>query len=82
MSVVQELKEKVLEGGEISRREALLLAKAPLEELTDAAGQIRQVRCGRGFDICTIVNGKCGRCPEDCRYCAQSAHYRRGETQS
>ncbi len=82
MSVVQELKEKVLEGGEISRREALLLAKTPLEELTDAAGQIRQVRCGRGFDICTIVNGKCGRCPEDCRYCAQSAHYRRGETQS
>lgn len=75
MSVVEELKQKVLEGGEISREEALALGEAPLEELAEAAEEIRRKRCGRKFDVCTIVNGKCGLCPEDCKYCAQSAHY-------
>ena len=75
MGIVQELKEKALTTGDISREEALLLAEAPLEELAGAAEEIRRKKCGRGFDLCTIVNGKCGRCPEDCKYCAQSARY-------
>ena len=52
-----------------------LLADAPLEELTAAADEIRSHFCQSGFDICTIVNGKCGKCSEDCKYCAQSARY-------
>lgn len=75
MGIVQELKEKALTFGEISREEALLLAQMPLEELAEAAEEIRRKKCGQGFDLCTIVNGKCGRCSEDCKYCAQSAHY-------
>lgn len=75
MSIVNELKEKVLKGGLINRDEAVLLSQAPLEELTAAADEIRENMCGNGFDICTIINGKCGRCSEDCKYCAQSAHY-------
>lgn len=82
MSIVQELKEKVLASGEISRKEALLLAQAPLEELSRAAWEIRRKKCGQGFDICTIVNGKCGRCSEDCKYCAQSIHYQARGTQA
>lgn len=75
MSIVNELKEKVLKGGLINRDEAVLLSQAPLEELTAAADEIRENMCGNGFDICTIINGKCGRCSEDCKYCAQSSHY-------
>lgn len=75
MSIVTELKENILEGGQISREEALLLADAPLDELTRAADEIRRQMCQNGFDLCTIVNGKCGRCSEDCKYCAQSVHY-------
>lgn len=73
--MLEELKKKILDGGQASREEALLLADAPLEELAAAANEIRERICGSGFDICTIINGKCGRCSEDCKYCAQSVHY-------
>lgn len=75
MTIVSELKEKVLNNGILSKDEALQLSQAPLSELTAAADEIRRKLCGNGFDICTIINGKCGKCSEDCKYCAQSAHY-------
>ena len=75
MTVIENLKRKIMSGELISKEEALLLADAPLEELTAAADEIRSHFCQSGFDICTIVNGKCGKCSEDCKYCAQSAHY-------
>lgn len=75
MNVVKELKEKALHGERITREEALVLSQAPLAELREAADEIRKMMCGNGFDLCTIVNGKCGKCSEDCKYCAQSAHY-------
>ncbi|MBP9999960.1 MAG: biotin synthase BioB [Clostridiales bacterium] len=82
MSKISELKEKVLAGGEITREEALTLIDAPLEELCAAADEIRTKMSGNGFDICTIINGKCGKCSEDCKYCAQSAHYHTALTES
>lgn len=75
MNVVKELKEKALHGERITREEALVLSQVPLAELREAADEIRKMMCGNGFDLCTIVNGKCGKCSEDCKYCAQSAHY-------
>lgn len=75
MSFTEELKQKIFAGAEITRDEALTLAGEPLEDLTAAANEIRQKMCGNRFDMCTIINGKCGRCSEDCKYCAQSAHY-------
>lgn len=75
MSFTEELKQKIYAGADITRDEALTLVNAPLEELAAAANEIREKMCGNRFDMCTIVNGKCGRCSEDCKYCAQSAHY-------
>lgn len=76
MSFTEELKQKIYAGADITRDEALALVNVPLEELTAVANEIREKVCENRFDMCTIVNGKCGRCPEDCKYCAQSAHYR------
>lgn len=75
MDLVEQLKNKVLAGGEVTREEALGLMDAPLEALSQAADQLREHFCGDRFDLCTIVNSKCGKCSEDCKYCAQSAHY-------
>ena len=73
--IITELKDKVLSGRLLEREEILLLKDAPFEELTQAADEIRRHFCGNTFDICTIINGKCGKCSEDCKYCAQSVHY-------
>ena len=74
MTMIQELKTRILNGGMISREEALALYEAPLEELCSAARQIQLHFCQNRFDLCTIINGKSGRCPENCRFCAQSAY--------
>ena len=72
---LEERKDAVLAGVSLTKEEALDLLDAPLEALCEAADEIRRHFCGDTFDICTIINGKCGRCSEDCKYCAQSAHH-------
>lgn len=73
---LESLEKEVLRGKKIGKEEALWLYDQPLEELCKAADRIRMHFCGNGFDLCTIINGKSGRCPENCRFCAQSAYSR------
>lgn len=75
MDYIDDLKIKVLAGYKINKQEAMSLLKVPLENLSLAADEIRKHFCGDKFDMCTIINGKSGRCSEDCKYCAQSAYY-------
>ena len=70
-----DLRDRVIGGYVVDKDEALFLAGAETEMLCAAANSIREHFCGRKFDMCSIVNGKSGRCPEDCKFCAQSAHY-------
>lgn len=64
-----------MSGKDVSKEEALPLYGEPLEELCQAADEIRKYFCGDGFDICSIINGKSGKCTENCKYCAQSAYH-------
>ena len=82
MDFVEQMRQQVLAGGQVTREQALELTKAPLEALSQGADRLRAHFCGDRFDLCTIVNGKCGRCSEDCKYCAQSAHYATGLEES
>ncbi|MCM1256390.1 MAG: biotin synthase BioB [Roseburia sp.] len=75
MDYIQKFQEKIFAGGLLEKQEAMELLDAPLEELSRAAGEIRERFCGNRFDMCAIINGKCGKCSEDCKYCAQSVHF-------
>lgn len=75
MDVVQRLADKVLAGQKLTRQEAERLYQQPLEPLCRKADELRRHFCGDGFDLCSIVNAKSGRCSENCRFCAQSAWY-------
>lgn len=73
--ILQQYQQMVMEGKQIDKQAALALSEMPLEELCQAANTIRKFFCGNQFDLCTIMNGKSGRCSEDCKYCAQSSWY-------
>ncbi len=68
--------EQIKKGNGITFEQAYDLAtKTHPESLFKAADSIRRVMHGDYFDLCSIVNAKSGKCSEDCRFCAQSAHY-------
>lgn len=81
-NLVAGLRERVLAGGSITNEEAYALADitdtAALEELLEAAEAVTKRFSPRKFDSCSIVNARSGRCPENCKWCAQSAHYTTG----
>lgn len=76
---IKRLKDKILAGGTIDAAEVDMLAAQPhLEELYTAAEEITRRMCPATFDSCSIVNARSGRCSENCKWCAQSAHYNTG----
>lgn len=44
-------------------------------ELMGLALRTKLANRGRQFSLCSIINAKSGQCSEDCRFCAQSAHF-------
>lgn len=72
MKIIKQYQKKVLDGGTLSKEEALELAEAPLEELCQSADEIRRHFCGNAFDICAVISAKGGPCSEDCKFCSQS----------
>ena len=71
------LGQRVLEGGQIDRKEAIFLFglenSADIHTLLSWGNRIREHYKGNKIHLCSIVNAKAGACSENCSFCSQSA---------
>jgi biotin synthase len=76
---IADLGSRVLGGGQVAAEEARRLfaleGTADIFDLLAWANRIREQFKGNRVHLCSIVNIKAGGCPEDCKFCAQSAAY-------
>ena len=76
---ISELASKIIDGFRLSRNDDLSFFKdCNLDELTACADKIREHFKGANVDLCTIINARSGKCGENCKFCAQSAHNHTG----
>ena len=80
INFINACKDEVLGGRNLSPDELYALADIEsaegIEALTEAAGEITHRFCPPRFDSCSIINARSGRCSENCKWCAQSAHFK------
>jgi biotin synthase len=76
---IAELGRRVLDGGHLTRAEALdlfhLESSAHIFDLLGWANRIREHFKGNKIHLCSIINVKAGGCSENCRFCSQSSAY-------
>ena len=73
------MKDKIINGHVLGCGEAIGLCRSlSARELGEMADAVRTHFLGRRVDTCSIMNARSGRCSEDCKWCAQSAHYKTG----
>ena len=70
--------DRIIAGEAITEGEALELSGtvgSDLFFLFAEANRIREEVFGKTVFLCSIINAKSGRCPENCSFCAQSVHH-------
>ncbi len=78
--MLDSITERIIASGEgISPDEAeMIMEKCREDDIFIAAEKVTRACVPSKFDSCSIINAKSGKCPEDCKWCAQSAHYNTG----
>lgn len=79
---VEECAARVLAGETLDEPTLYKLADITTPEavalIEEKAGEITRRFSSRKFDTCSIVNARSGSCSENCKWCAQSAHFSTG----
>lgn len=55
-----------------TKEELLRLYNLPLEELLELSSH----HMSNNVEFCSLINARNGKCSQNCKYCAQSSHYR------
>lgn len=75
----ENLVDSIIAGRRLTRSDDLsFLVNGDLDSLKKGANKIRESLCGNHVNLCSIINGRAGRCSENCKFCAQSAHHHTG----
>ncbi len=75
---IREITDRIIDGDRITAAEALNLTTVTGTDryaLFLAASQVKEHFVGNYVSLCSIINAKSGRCPENCAFCAQSSHH-------
>lgn len=73
---IKQITQEIIEGRRLTRTDDLaFLLETNLEALCAGANEIREKLCGNNVSLCSIINGRSGKCSEDCKFCAQSGHH-------
>lgn len=73
---IRNITEQIINGKRLTKDDDLsFLLNSGLDELTECADKLRRHFSGSRANLCSIINGRSGRCSEDCKFCAQSAHH-------
>lgn len=72
------LADKICDGYMLTEDEAYQLLDMPSADLRQAALLVSRRMVPRKFDSCSIINARSGHCSENCKWCAQSAHFSTG----
>ena len=75
---IAELAERALAGEAIGPEDAKWLFELNGQDVYDLlywANRVRHKFKGDKIEFCAILSAKRGACPEDCRFCSQSAHH-------
>jgi biotin synthase len=66
-------------SGDEARRLIRHTSGPEFAQLLARANAVREAAHGGEIGLCGITNAKSGRCPEDCGFCSQSAHFPEAE---
>jgi len=74
--IINEIKNRILNGGQINFTEAKELSDSEeLELLCNSANEIRIHFTGNKINLCSIANARSGKCSENCKWCSQSTFH-------
>ena len=78
-SFFMDLALKIINGYRLGAEEAEDFSNScGVLEMCEMADAVRRHFLGNKIETCSIVNARSGRCPENCKWCAQSAHNKTG----
>ena len=79
LDLILKVRSEVLDGQAVRYEDALALTQTPLSlvpYLAASANEVRLKFAGNQIESCALSNIKSGNCSEDCKFCAQSGHYK------